>query len=150
DPNPPSPWSASADGQVWRLPRDAADGTSLQEPGSAALAPFPGLVSLGTGDSGRVLGGLEAAQGPIAVTRPPAAAAGALAAIAVELATNLWSDRLQVVLVGFGEELVTLAPDRVRAVHTLAEALPDLEARAAEAEAALAAAGVGSVLTGRC
>jgi hypothetical protein len=150
DPNPPSPWFASADGQVWRLPRDAVDGGSLQEPGGAALAPFPGLVSIGTDDNGRVLVDLEAAQGLIAVTGPPAVVQAALAAIAVELATNLWSDRMQVILVGFGEELVTLAPDRVRAVGTLAEALPDLEARAAEAEAALAAAGVGSVLTGRC
>jgi hypothetical protein len=149
DPNPPSPWMASADGQVWRLPRDAA-GAAGQEPGSAALAPFPGLVSIGTDDSGRVLVDLEAAQGLIAVTGPPAVVQAALAAIAVELATNLWSDRMQVILVGFGEELVTLAPDRVRAVRTLAEALPDLEARATESEAAMTAAGVGSVLTGRC
>jgi hypothetical protein len=150
DPNPPAPWSAAADGQVWRLPRDAEDGSGLQEPDSAALAPFPGLVSIGTDDAGRVLVDLEAAQGLIAVTGPAAMVHAALAAIAVELATNLWSDRMQVILVGFGEELVTIAPDRVRAVPTLAEALPDLEARAAEAEAALDAAGVGSVLTGRC
>ncbi len=150
DPNPPAPWLAGADGQVWRLPRDAADDLSIQGPGRAALAPFPGLVSIGTDDTGRVLVDLEAAQGLIAVTGPPATVQAALAAIAVELATNLWSDRMQVILVGFGEELVTIAPDRIRAVPTLAEALPDLEARAADAEAALAAAGVGSVLTGRC
>jgi hypothetical protein len=150
DPNPPAPWSAAADGRVWRLLRDAGDGTGVPEPGSAALAPFPGLVSVGTDEAGRVLVDLEAAQGLIAVTGPQATVHAALAAIAVELATNLWSDRMQVVLVGFGEELVTIAPDRMRAVRTLAEALPDLEARAAEAEAALDAAGVGSVLTGRC
>jgi len=56
---------------------------------------------------------------------------------------------MQITLVGFGAELAMLAPDRVSAVATLAEALPGLERRAAEAAAALAAAGTDSVLTGR-
>ena len=67
----------------------------------------------------------------------------------VELATNRWSDRMSITLVGFGEDLALLAPDRITAVRTLAEALPALEARAAEVSDAMAMAGIGSVLTGR-
>jgi hypothetical protein len=148
DRNPPSPWTAVGDGQVWRLPL-----TSVQridpEQTSGALAPFPGLVSIGTDDTGRVMVDLEAAHGLIAVTGPEAMVSSALSALAVELATNRWSDRMEITLVGFGEELTTLAPERITAVHTLDEALPALEARAEEVEAAMAASGVGSVLTGR-
>jgi hypothetical protein len=148
DPSPPQPWLAMSDGQVWRLPLTAVPRLDPDEAGSA-LAPYPGLVSIGTDDSGRVLVDLEAAHGLIAVTGPGTQVQAALAAMAVELATNRWSDRMQITLVGFGAELALLAPDRVSAVATLAEALPGLERRAAEAAAALAAAGTDSVLTGR-
>ena len=92
-------------------------------------APYPGLVSLGTDASGRVLVDLEAAQGLINIRGSQTTAA--LAALAVELATNLWSDRMRLTLVGFGHELTAIAPDRVRAVGGLAEVLPELEAAAA-------------------
>ena len=145
---PPAPWISAGDGQLWRLPVAALPGLDPVQAG-AALAPYPGLVSVGTDDAGRVLVDLEAAQGLIAVTGPADMVQAALAAVAVELATNRWSDRMQVILVGFGTELPMLAPDRVTAVPTLAEALPGLQARATAARAALAAAGTGSVLTGR-
>ncbi|MGW4792580.1 BTAD domain-containing putative transcriptional regulator [Nonomuraea sp. NPDC004297] len=101
-------------------------------------APYPGLVSIGTDAGGRVLIDLEAAQGLINVRGPQTTAA--LAALAVELATNLWSDRMRLTLVGFGEELTAIAPGRVRAVGGLAEVLPELEAGAAPRD---------EVLTGR-
>src|SRR5207302_4981519 len=50
DPHPPRPWQSADEGQVWRLPYAAIAG--LDE-GAAALAPYPGLVSLGTNSSGR-------------------------------------------------------------------------------------------------
>jgi hypothetical protein len=148
DRDPPPPWTAVGDGQVWRLPLAAVQRIDPDQT-SGALAPFPGLVSIGTDDTGRVLVDLEAAHGLIAVTGPGAAVSSALSAMAVELATNRWSDRMQITLVGFGAELTTLAPHRVTAVRTLDEALPALEARAAEVASAMAASGVGSVLTGR-
>ncbi|WP_262379996.1 BTAD domain-containing putative transcriptional regulator [Nonomuraea sp. PA05] len=92
-------------------------------------APYPGLVSIGTDAAGRVLIDLEAAQGLINVRGAQTTAA--LAALAVELATNLWSDRMRITLVGFGGELTAIAPGRVRAVGSLAEVLPELEASAA-------------------
>ncbi|WP_181019761.1 BTAD domain-containing putative transcriptional regulator [Nonomuraea typhae] len=134
DNDPPTPWTAQDGGQVWRL--HAHEGRLLQEqPGGA---PYPGLVSLGSDESGRVLIDLEAAQGLINIRGPQTTAA--LGAIAVELATNRWSDRMRVTLVGFGEELTAIAPDRIKAVGSLAEVLPELEATAAPRE---------QVLTGR-
>ncbi|MFD2355649.1 hypothetical protein ACFSTC_49845 [Nonomuraea ferruginea] len=124
DDHPPAPWTADDGGQVWRLP--AREGRLLPDHGSPAGddpanrhthlggAPYPGLVSIGTDRSGRVLVDLEAAQGLINIRGPQTTAA--LAALAVELATNRWSDRMRVTLVGFGEELTAIAPDRIRAV----------------------------------
>ncbi|GAA3526859.1 BTAD domain-containing putative transcriptional regulator [Nonomuraea rosea] len=142
DDDPPEPWTAQDGGQVWRLPAhegrllperrimegdgDPRTGSHHAQPGGA---PYPGLVSIGTDDGGRVLIDLEAAQGLINVRGPQTTAA--LAAIAVELATNRWSDRMRITLVGFGEELTVIAPDRIRAVGSLAEVLPELEATAA-------------------
>ncbi|HEU5418438.1 MAG TPA: hypothetical protein VFV41_12175 [Streptosporangiaceae bacterium] len=145
---PPAPWTAVGDGQVWRLPFAALQRLDAGQVASAA-APFPGLVSLGTDSGGRVLVDLEAAHGLICVSGPQETVTAALSAMAVELATNRWSDRMSITLVGFGEDLTLLAPDRITAVASLAEALPGLEARAAQVADALAASGIGSVLTGR-
>ncbi|MEV4092700.1 hypothetical protein [Streptosporangium saharense] len=139
-PEAPAPWSAHDGGQVWRLP--AHEGRMLDERSlSEAPAPYPGLVSLGSNGEGRVLVDLEAAHGLISLSGPQTTAA--LAALAVELATNRWSDRMTVTLVGFGEELTVIAPERIRYVETLAEVLPELEARAEERGQG------GDVLTGR-
>ena len=148
DLHPPKPWTAVGDGQVWRLPAAALDRIPAAKAGAAA-ALFPGLVSIGTDHAGRVLVNLEAAHGVIAVTGPEDIRTAALSGIALELATSRWSDRMQLTLVGFGADLVRLAPDRITAVATLAEALPGLSARAAAVTDALAAAGIGSVLAGR-
>jgi hypothetical protein len=149
DRNPPPLWEAHDDGQVWRFYRD-----SLRKTDSAGLsdvlAPYPGLISIGTNDNGRILVDLEAAHGLIAVRGPEELRRAILAAAAVELATNSWSDHMRITLVGFGEELALIAPDRIRTVETLADALPEMEARAAEVKQAMAASGVDSVLTGRC
>lgn len=125
DEDPPAPWIAQDGGQVWRL--HAHEGRLLDE--QAGGAPYPGLVSLGMDESGRVLVDLEAAQGLINIRGPQTTAA--LGALAVELATNRWSDRMRITLVGFGEELTAIAPDRIKSVGSLAEVLPELEATAA-------------------
>jgi hypothetical protein len=149
EPQAPEPWIALAGGGVWRLPAAAAadlDGRVLRE----VLAPYPGLVSLGTDDRGRVMVDLEAAYGVIALRGPSVQRRALLAAVAAELATNRWSDHMRVTLVGFGDDLTPLAPERIRAAARLADVLPELEAHAEEARAAMAASGVDSVLTGRC
>jgi hypothetical protein len=148
DPNPPEPWVAADGGAVWRLPVETIGRLGLD--GSAAgLAPYPGLVSIGTNETGRILVDLEVAHGLIAVTGPHRQVQAAMAALAVELVTNRWSDQMRVTLVGFGPELALIAPDRVVAVETVDEALPDLEARATQLDQALAETGDDGVLTGR-
>ncbi|MFY9933053.1 MAG: hypothetical protein WAK82_34120, partial [Streptosporangiaceae bacterium] len=150
DQDPPRPWQAADGGQVWRLPFAAIAGLDPADGGPGrALAPYPGLVSLGTNDTGRILVDLEVANGLIAVRGPRQVVQAALSALAVELVTNRWSDQMQVTLVGFGEGLNDISSERVRVVRTLDEALPDLERRAAEVRDAMAAAGIDSVLTGR-
>ncbi|MEV1205160.1 bacterial transcriptional activator domain-containing protein [Microbispora rosea] len=133
----PEPWETCDDGQVWRLP--AHEGRRIDEHVLAGVpAPYPGLVSIGTGQGGRVLVDLEAAHGVIAITGAHTVAA--LSALAVELATNRWSDRMRITLVGFGEELTLLAPERISTAGSLAEVLPEFEERARHD---------GDVLTGR-
>jgi hypothetical protein len=151
DPNPPRPWQAADGGQVWRLPFAAIAGLDAAEAGGPAgtLAPYPGLVSLGTNSSGRILVDLEVAHGLIAVRGPRQVVQAALSALAVELVTNRWSDQMQVTLVGFGDGLAEISPERVQVLRTLDEALPDLERRAAQVKDAMASAGLDSVLTGR-
>ena len=140
----PAPWYAVGDGQVWRLP--LADVPGLDGHGTAL---YPGLVTIGTDATGRVLVDLEAARGPIAVTGPEDLVADALCAMAAELATSLWSDTMHLTLVGAGEDLAVLSPDRVHVAGSLAKALPLLEAHAAGVADALAASGARSVLAGR-
>jgi hypothetical protein len=150
DPEPPRPWEPVDGGQVWRLPVAAApllDHTALD--GGGALAPYPGLVSLGMNDTGRIMVDLEVAHGLIALRGPADTVQSALAALAVELVTNRWSDRMRVTLVGFGEGLELIAPDRVTVARSLDEALPELERRSEELAGQMSAWGLDSVLTGR-
>jgi hypothetical protein len=89
------------------------------------------------------------ANGLIAVRGPRPVVQAALAALAVELVTNRWSDRMKVTLVGFGEGLTDISPERARVASTLDDVLPELEKHAAQLRDTMAAAGLESVLTGR-
>ncbi|WP_212735312.1 hypothetical protein [Herbidospora galbida] len=120
----PAPFEAADGGQIWRLA--AHEARRLDDQALADVpAPYPGLFSLGTAETGRVLVDLEAAHGVISVVGPQAVAA--LSALAVELVTNRWSDTMKVTLVGFGQELRAIAPERVRVAASLAEVLPEFE-----------------------
>ncbi len=142
DADAPPPWTAEEEGMVWRLPLSSVPSLAQDEAG-AALAPYPGLVSIGSNDDGRVLIDPGAAGGVISLRGPAPLVRGALAALAVELATSSWSDRMRLTLVGFGTELTLLAPERVTVARTLDEVLPAMEARAAEMAQALAASAAG-------
>jgi hypothetical protein len=143
----PAPWYAVGDGQVWRLPLADVPRLDAGQAGGAAL--YPGLVTIGTDATGRVLVDLEAARGPIAVTGPDDLVADALAAMAAELATSPWADAMRLILVGMGADLEVLEPDRVLVVDSVAAALPLLDAHAAGVASALSASGARSVLAGR-
>jgi len=154
----PAPWYAVGDGQVWRLPLADVPPPDPEQPGPEQPGPeqpghgpalYPGLVTIGTDATGRVLVDLEAARGLIAVTGPGELVAEALAAMATELATSRCADAMRLTLVGDGADLEVLAPDRVHVVSSVAEALPFAEAHAAGVSNALAASGARSVLAGR-
>jgi hypothetical protein len=139
-------WQVADDGRRWTIERTAiaTSATSRQ----SVLAPYPGLVGLGTDAEGRhVLVDIEAAQGVVSVNGDPVVAAEAVTAMAAELATNLWSDHLRVTAVGLPRALAGMAPGRVRVVSSVSEVLVELEARAEERRRL---AGLDShVLTGR-
>jgi hypothetical protein len=138
DPGAPAPWVAVGDGQVWRLPLAVALELDPDQV-TGAPAPYPGLVSIGTDATGRVLVDLESAQGLIAITGEQHRVRAVLAAMAVELVTSRWSGPIGITLVGFDADLTALAPGQVTTVGTLAEALPLLVARARLAGESMAA-----------
>ncbi|HEU5426329.1 MAG TPA: BTAD domain-containing putative transcriptional regulator, partial [Actinocrinis sp.] len=159
---PPAPWFTAADGRSWNFPRPAIVDVDAQA-AHRRFAPYPGLVTLGAvispassdpaapvaANTDQLMIDLEEAHGLIGLDGPPEVRRAVLAALAVELATNSWSDRMTVTLVGFPGDLTPLAPARVRHVRTLDEILPSLEIEAVERAKALTAAGLDSVLDGR-
>ncbi|MDX6356300.1 MAG: hypothetical protein QOF98_3203, partial [Streptomyces sp.] len=142
---PPAPWQLGQDQTFWRLERAelAADADV------SAAAPYPGLVALGTLDGARLLLNLEAVPGIVSLSGPRADREAVLASVASELATNGWSDRMTVTLVGFAEDLTALAPARVRHLADVPEAIETMSAETAQRAGALRNAGQDSVLTGR-
>jgi hypothetical protein len=145
DLDPPAPWTAEGEGQLWRI---QAAAVGVLDAGDA-IATYPGLVTLGSNDVGRVLVDLEVAHGLIAVSGPGGTVRDMLAALAVELVTNRWSDSMRVTLVGFGDGLENISPERVRVAASLDDVLPSLAERAEALSAEMTLAGLDSVLTGR-
>ncbi|MEW1566289.1 BTAD domain-containing putative transcriptional regulator [Streptomyces sp. NPDC093509] len=142
---PPTPWQLGQDQTFWMLAR--ADAEQYEEVDTAA--PYPGLVSLGTMDDSRLLLNLEAVPGIVSLSGSADDRAGVFASVAAELATNGWSDRMTITLVGFGEDLTPLAPNRLRHLDDVEALVETMEAETRQRRGALGAAGHDSVLTGR-
>ncbi|WNI15963.1 LysM peptidoglycan-binding domain-containing protein [Actinacidiphila sp. ITFR-21] len=142
---PPTPWQLGQDQTFWRL--DRAD--LPEDADVSAAAPYPGLVTLGTLDGVRLLLNLEAVPGIVSLAGARADREAVLASVAAELATNGWSDRMTVTLVGFAEDLTALAPARVRHLADVPETIEAMTAETAQRAGALRTAGQDSVLTGR-
>ncbi|MFK4151136.1 BTAD domain-containing putative transcriptional regulator [Streptomyces fungicidicus] len=142
---PPAPWQLGQDETLWMLAKD--DAGRYEDADTAA--PFPGLVSLGTMDGSRLLLNLEAVPGIVSLSGSEADRAAVFASVAAELATNGWSDRMTITLVGFGEDLTPLAPSRLRHLDGIEALIETMEAETRQRRGALGAAGHDSVLTGR-
>jgi DNA-binding SARP family transcriptional activator len=142
---PPAPWQLGQDQTFWVLARGDAE----QYGDSDTAAPYPGLVSLGTMDDSRLLLNLEAVPGIVSLSGREADRAAVFASVAAELATNGWSDRMTITLVGFGEDLTPLAPNRLRHLDGIDDLIETMEAETRQRRGALGAAGQDSVLTGR-
>ncbi|MCK9897681.1 LysM domain-containing protein [Frankia sp. AgB32] len=130
---PPSPWAAGEIDGSWRI--DRIPGV-LADDGPAATqeipAPYPALVSFGHDDAGsRILVDLEGAPGVISLLGDRTIALQVAVAVALELATNLWSDDLRVCLVGFPpdqalDDLLSVVPERLWTAPSAAAALDEL------------------------
>ncbi|MGW3287692.1 BTAD domain-containing putative transcriptional regulator [Streptomyces sp. NPDC001002] len=142
---PPAPWQLGQDQTFWMLSR--TDGERYEDVDTAA--PYPGLVSLGTMDDSRLLLNLESVPGIVSLSGREADRAAVFASVAAELATNGWSDRMTITLVGFGEDLTPLAPNRLRHLDGIDDLIETMEAETRQRRGALGAAGHHSVLTGR-
>ncbi|QEV19555.1 bacterial transcriptional activator domain-containing protein [Streptomyces alboniger] len=145
---PPEPWQLGQDQTFWVLSR--ADAERYEDADTAA--PYPGLVSLGTlgaPEESRLLLNLESVPGIVSLSGPASDRAAVFASVAAELATNGWSDRMTITLVGFGQDLTPLAPNRLRHLEDVEALLETMEAETRQRRGALGAAGHDSVLTGR-
>lgn len=143
-PSPPAPWLDQGD--RWTLPADAA------LPAAHALAPLPGLVTVGSQPARHVLLDLER-LGVLTVYGDPDRSAALLRYLAAELACNTWSDSIDVLLAGFdpadGELLATLGPGRVRVLPSVVDAAALLRRRVAAAATTLQHSGAADALAGR-
>jgi DNA-binding SARP family transcriptional activator len=142
---PPTPWQQGQDQTFWMLAR--ADAERYEDVDTAA--PYPGLVSLGTKDESRLLLNLESVPGIVSLSGGEEDRAAVFASVAAELATNGWSDRMTITLVGFGQDLTPLAPNRLRHLDDVEALVETMEAETRQRRGALGAAGHDSVLTGR-
>jgi hypothetical protein len=121
---PPQPWQVDDTGFWWSV------GLSDELPhyDTSSLAPFPTLVTVGTGaDGDRWLLDLSRA-GAISLVGPDAAATDLGRFMVAELALNGWSDHLTVTMVGFGQELLGLNRQRLRYAAELASTVEVLTA----------------------
>jgi hypothetical protein len=142
----PPPFVAENGGARWVLDRTSKAPLASPE---GTPAPLPGLVSIGGDGHGRIFVDLEAAGGTICVEGDLNRARSVVAAAAVELVTNRWSDDMRVTLVGFGAALAPISEERLRCVDSLDEVLDGVTDRLSASRQALTAAGTDSVLTGR-
>ena len=105
---PPAPWQIDCRRHGWTLRRAYAPSGEVTAP-----AP-PTLVTIGrNADGATVLVDLDTANGIVSfggVNNPSRDVVGSLA---VELATNLWSEGAHVSMVGFGDDLSSLSPSRL-------------------------------------
>lgn len=150
----PEPWASTTDRYVWQLA--AADADAATRVGGAAAsategeAPYPALVTVGHDDEDTHLMLDLENLACLDIRGTDAAAQATLAALAIELATSLWADDLQVTVVGtLGELPGAVDTGRVRHVSSLAGIIRELEARAADVDRTLAQVGASSVADAR-
>ncbi len=137
---PPAPFTVDRDGMVWSIARPVP-----RFGGPPALNPYPTLVSIGFTESARLLVDLEYV-GSLSVSGGFADIVDAMGTMALQLATSPLADTIDVVCVGFGEELADL--ERITVVPSV-DALASRVAEHAAGAAALIAATDSNGPTGR-
>lgn len=128
-PSAPAPFAATRGGMIWRLNRPVP---SL--PDAWAANPYPLLVSTGYTAADRLMVDLEYLQA-LHIDGEPNAVVDSMATMALELATTPLADTVEIVCVGFGDELAEL--ERIRVIPDLGSIMERVE-RHANAAATMA------------
>ncbi|WP_369228461.1 hypothetical protein AB5J52_48310 (plasmid) [Streptomyces sp. R39] len=116
----------------WRLPADAAllDKESARE----VSAPYPGLVTIGSTSAGGLLLLNLAQRRALLLDGSPLHITEVCTSLTLELGMSPWATDVQVVTVGFGEDLPQLLPTaRIAHMRETAHAVRDLSERLLEA-----------------
>ena len=128
---PQAPFTAGQAGW-WTLPGDAAlldEDSALQVP-----APYPGLATIGSTESGDLLL-LNLTQVPaLLLDGTPVDIAEVCVSLALELGMSPWASDVEIITLGFGEDLPGLLPTaRIAHMRQATHALRDLSERLLEA-----------------
>ncbi|MFD8926122.1 hypothetical protein [Streptomyces mirabilis] len=121
----------SGQGGWWVLPADAV---LLDEEGAREVpAPYPGLVTIGSTEAGDLLL-LNLAQVPaVLLDGNPVHITEVCTSLALELGMSPWASDVEVVTIGFGEDLPQLLPTaRIAHMRQATHALRDLSERLLE------------------
>jgi DNA-binding SARP family transcriptional activator len=134
---PPWPFTAHLNGDRWYLRRDVPEIQTIRDDPEVMVgdAPFPALVTIGRDEFGVVLVDLEHA----ASLDISGLASEVLTSVAVETATAKWADQVDLILVGFDQELEVL--ERVTYGSTIAEVTAKVQRRVRERTALLNSVG---------
>lgn len=139
----PAPAPFVMDGDNWWLP--AAADLPITTAGAAdQMAPLPTLTSIGTLGAETVLVDLER-LGSVGLQGDEEACRHLMTHMATELAHQSWSDGVNVTLVGWGQNLVHLNPDRLTYSKSLHGIAQGLTARVREVTVALTGLDTGVV-----
>src|SRR3954452_5237798 len=142
---PPGPWQAIAEGTRWTLRRGYAPTGDVSAP-----APYPTLVTVGqNADGATVLIDLDTANGIVSFGGVNNASRDVVGSLAVELATNLWSEGAHVSMVGFGDDLSSLSPGRLSYWIRLDDAIAEVTRRTEAQVQACQRRNAGSVADAR-
>jgi hypothetical protein len=143
----PHPWTVDQTGTRWSIRRSDPLPYDEGERGRS-FAPFPTLASVGCTAAGEHwLLDLERV-GAVSLAGDAERCLNLARFLAAELAHNTWSEMLQVTLVGFGEELADINPDRLTCTEDGDKATAALTGRLESVTEALRVAGT-DVLSGR-
>jgi LysM repeat protein len=136
----PAPWSVDSSGLRWTLRKGARVEYDPADR-DRHIAPYPALVSVGYTGGDHWLLDLEMI-GSLSLTGNPERCLNLARFLAAELAHNSWSEQLQVTLVGFGQEMTRLHPERLSYAADLDAAVTALRIQLDTVAEVTAAAGV--------
>ncbi|MFI9248059.1 hypothetical protein ACIGXF_37115 [Streptomyces sp. NPDC053086] len=122
----------SGQGGWWALPADAI--VLNEDDAREVPAPYPGLVTIGSTETGDLLLLNLAGLPALLLDGNPVHITEVCTSLALELGMSPWASEVEVVTVGFGEDLPQLLPTaRIAHMRQAAHALRDLSERLLEA-----------------